>query len=197
MSFFRKSSSGGADSSSSHHDSGKKAQKGKEVLETNFNKEYNRLSGRKVLHHWELDITYEVVQESATIQNPTIRYFATFLAKSFFGKGDTGAMASPDMSVICNALYHNMVHRMNLGALIIQHFHHQKVANSGKNTWVLSPEEFHALRVAAGRAPTPRGDAAWEQQNDQVGDDDQQWGGQLGWDNFGQDHQYQQYQQLP
>jgi hypothetical protein len=25
----------------------------------------------------------------------------------------------------------------------------------GKNTWVLSPEEFHALRVAAGRAPAP------------------------------------------
>jgi hypothetical protein len=25
----------------------------------------------------------------------------------------------------------------------------------GTNTWVLSPEEFHALRVAAGRAPAP------------------------------------------
>jgi hypothetical protein len=25
----------------------------------------------------------------------------------------------------------------------------------GKNTWVLSPKEFHALRVEAGRAPAP------------------------------------------
>jgi hypothetical protein len=66
----------------------------------------------------------------------------------------------------------------------------------GKNTWVLSPEEFHALRVVAGRAPAPGGDAAWEQQNDQAGDDDQQWGDH-GWDDYGQAHQYQQYQQPP
>jgi hypothetical protein len=31
---------------------------------------------------------------------------------------------------------------------------------TGKNTWVLSPEEFHALRVAARRVPAPGGDAA-------------------------------------
>ena len=49
MSFFWKSSSGGADGSSSHHDSRKKAQKGKEVLDTDFSKEYNRLSAHKVL----------------------------------------------------------------------------------------------------------------------------------------------------
>jgi hypothetical protein len=49
MRFFRKSSSGEADGSSSHHDSRKKARKGKEVLETDFNKEYKRLSVRKVL----------------------------------------------------------------------------------------------------------------------------------------------------
>jgi hypothetical protein len=66
----------------------------------------------------------------------------------------------------------------------------------GKNTWVLSPEEFQAFRVAARRAPAPGGDVAWEQHDDQAGDDDQQWGGQ-GWDDFGQDHQYQQYQQPP
>jgi hypothetical protein len=49
MSFFWKSSSGGADGSSSQHDPWKKARKGKEVLETNFDKEYNQMSGRKVL----------------------------------------------------------------------------------------------------------------------------------------------------
>jgi hypothetical protein len=32
----------------------------------------------------------------------------------------------------------------------------------GKNTWVLLPEEFQALRVAAGRAPAHGGDATWE-----------------------------------
>ena len=66
----------------------------------------------------------------------------------------------------------------------------------GKNTWVLSPEEYHALRVVAGRVQVPGGNAAWEQQNDQAEDDDQQWGYQ-GWDKYGQAHQYQQYQQLP
>jgi hypothetical protein len=49
MSFSRKSSSGGADGSSSQHDPRKKARKGKEVLETDFDKEYNQLSSRKVL----------------------------------------------------------------------------------------------------------------------------------------------------
>jgi hypothetical protein len=44
----------------------------------------------------------------------------------------------------------------------------------GKNTWVLLPEEFHALRVAAGRALAPIGDAAWEQHNDRAGEDDRQ-----------------------
>jgi hypothetical protein len=98
----------------------------------------------------ELDITDEVVQEageawqhisvymnqdymrkkSATIQNPTIRYFTTFLANSLFAKGDTWAMASPEMSVICCALYPDMVHKMNLGALLIQHFRCQRVASS-------------------------------------------------------------------
>jgi hypothetical protein len=43
----------------------------------------------------------------------------------------------------------------------------------GKNTWVLSPEEYHALRVAVGRVQAPGGNAAWEQQNHQAGDDDQ------------------------
>ncbi|KAM0892536.1 hypothetical protein ACQ4PT_025688 [Festuca glaucescens] len=99
----------------------------------------------------ELEITDNVVQEagevwqhisvhrnqhylrkkSATIQNPTIRYFATFLANSLFGKGDTGAMASPEMSVICSALNPNMMNKMNLGALLIQHFHRQRAASSG------------------------------------------------------------------
>jgi hypothetical protein len=49
MSFFQKGSSGGADGSRSQHDPRKKAQKGKEVLETDFDKEYNRLSRRNVL----------------------------------------------------------------------------------------------------------------------------------------------------
>jgi hypothetical protein len=61
---------------------------------------------------------------------------------------------------------------------------------------VLSPEELYALRVADGRATAPGGDASWEKHNDQAGDDDQQWEGQ-GWDDFGQAHQYQQYQQPP
>ncbi|KAK1661542.1 hypothetical protein QYE76_049701 [Lolium multiflorum] len=90
-------------------------------------------------------------KKTATIQNPAIRYFATFLANSIFGKGDTGAMASPEMCVIYSALYPNMVHKVN---------------------------------------------AAWEQQDDQVGDDDQQWGNH-GWDDYGQAQQYQQYQQPP
>jgi hypothetical protein len=61
-------------------------------------------------------------KKSTTIQNPTIRYFSTFLANSIFVKRDTGAMASPEMNVICSALYLDMQHKMNLGALIIQHF---------------------------------------------------------------------------
>ncbi|KAK1698937.1 hypothetical protein QYE76_015634 [Lolium multiflorum] len=90
----------------------------------------------------ELEITEEVILEasepwrhifvhrnlnymrknSATIQNPTIRYFTTFLANSIFAKGDTGAMANPEMSIICSALYPNMQNRMNLGVLLIEHF---------------------------------------------------------------------------
>ncbi|KAK1698936.1 hypothetical protein QYE76_015633 [Lolium multiflorum] len=57
-----------------------------------------------------------------TEENPTIRYFTTFLANSIFAKGDTGAMANPEMSIICSALYPNMQNRMNLGVLLIQHF---------------------------------------------------------------------------
>ncbi|KAK1619456.1 hypothetical protein QYE76_024973 [Lolium multiflorum] len=68
-------------------------------------------------------------------------------------------MASPEMSVICSVLNPDMEHMMNLGVLLIHHFRRQRATISGKNTWVLSPEEFHALR---------------------------------GWDDFGQDHQYQQ-----
>jgi hypothetical protein len=180
-------------------------------------------------------------KKSATIQNPFIRYFATFLANSLFAKGDTGAMASPEMSVICSALYPDMVHKMNLSALLIQHFRRQRAASSGdircgglvtqisyarrlrmpsgnqvmsskyldanhmastkflgvyrennhirgyqfyfefngeivqellpfsgacgfpgKNTWVLSLEEFQTFRVAAGRGPALGGDASWE-----------------------------------
>jgi hypothetical protein len=46
---FRKSSSSGVGGSSSHHDSWKKPRKDKEVLETDFSKEYKRFSARKVL----------------------------------------------------------------------------------------------------------------------------------------------------
>ena len=68
----------------------------------------------------------------------------------------------------------------------------------GRNTWVLSPDEFHSLRVAAGREQAPEGNAAWEQQNNQAGDEDRQWGEQ-GWDDYGKGHQFQQhyYQQPP
>jgi hypothetical protein len=62
----------------------------------------------------------------------------------------------------------------------------------GRNTWVLSPDEFHALRVAARRERAPKRNAVWEQQNDQAGDDDQKWGDQ-GWNDYGQDHQFQQH----
>jgi hypothetical protein len=218
----------------------------------------------------ELDITDEVVDEageawqhismyrnqdylrkkSATIQNPTIRYFATFLENSLFAKGDTRAMASPEICVICSALFPNMRHMMNLGALFIHHFCRQRATSSGdircgglvtqiayvsrfqmsagnqvmgsnyldanhmastkflgvysenpclhayqfyfevggeigqellpfygpfgfpgKNTWVLPSKEFEAFRVAARRAPAPGGDAAWEQHDDQAGDE--------------------------
>ncbi|KAK1694165.1 hypothetical protein QYE76_010862 [Lolium multiflorum] len=165
MSFFRKSSSGGVDGSSSQHDPRKKARKGKEVLETDFDEEYNRLYGRKVLPtKWvnsgfltsnglASDFTmmvrnavmevfsalnYDTYKRStleflatfhddlATLgrhtTNLTIHYFATFLANSRFAKGDTGAMASPEMSVICSTLYPYMVHKMNLDALLIHHF---------------------------------------------------------------------------
>jgi hypothetical protein len=179
---------------------------------------------------------------------------------SIFGKGYIGVMDSPEMCVICNALYPNMEHMVNLGALLIQHFRRQRSANLGdircgglvtqiaysrnlvmasgnvvvgikhfdtnhmdstkflcvyrlnnqlrayqfflkltvtcskshllqelllfllplvfqeRNTWVLSLEEFHTLRVAAGRDLALERNAAWEQQNDQAGDDDRQWG---------------------
>jgi hypothetical protein len=237
MNFFRRGSSGGADGSSIQNDPRKKPRKGKEVLVTDFDKEYNRPLGRRVpptkwvdggflpsngldsdfstmvrnagmevfsalqCHTYkratlkflatfhedlstlgrhtivsfslnntprcltfeefcgcfgftttgELDITDEVVDEageawqhismyrnqdylrkkSATIQNPTIRYFATFLANSLFPKGDNGAMDSPEMSVICSALFPNMRHMMNLGALLIHQFCRQRAASSG------------------------------------------------------------------
>ncbi|KAK1661548.1 hypothetical protein QYE76_049707 [Lolium multiflorum] len=50
-------------------------------------------------------------KKTATIQNPAIRYFATFLVNSIFGKGDTVDMASPEMCVIYSALYLNLVHK--------------------------------------------------------------------------------------
>jgi hypothetical protein len=75
----------------------------------------------EALQHISLYMNHDYLQKKfATIQNPTIHYFATFLENSFFGKGDTGAMASPE----------NMVHKMNLGAQLIQHFHRQRAANS-------------------------------------------------------------------
>ncbi|KAK1621350.1 hypothetical protein QYE76_026867 [Lolium multiflorum] len=80
----------------------------------------------------------EITDNSATIQNPTIRYFATFLVNSLFGKGDTGAMDNHKMSVICSALYPNMENWMNLDALLIQHFRRQRAANSDER---LPPEE--------------------------------------------------------
>jgi hypothetical protein len=67
-------------------------------------------------------------KKTATIQNPVIRYFATFLANSTFSKGDTGAMAIPGMCIICSALYSNMVHKVNLGSLLIHHFRRQRSA---------------------------------------------------------------------
>ena len=48
-------------------------------------------------------------KKSATIQNPTIRYFHIFLVNSLFGKGDVGAMAGPEMSVIHMALHPEIV----------------------------------------------------------------------------------------
>ena len=99
----------------------------------------------------ELDITEEALQEASQaweqisvyrdrrflrkktsrIQNPTIRYFTTFWVNSLFGKGDTGAMAAPEICVIYSALHPEMVNRVNLGALLIQHFRRQRSANSG------------------------------------------------------------------
>ena len=70
-------------------------------------------------------------KKTTTIQNPAILYFTTFLVNSIFGKGDTGAMASPEMCVIYSALHPNMENMVNLGALLIQHFRRQRSANSG------------------------------------------------------------------
>jgi hypothetical protein len=99
----------------------------------------------------ELDTNEEVVQEAqhawqqisvfrntnfmrrktATIQNHAIRYFTTFLVNSIFGKGDTSDAASLEMCVIYNALHPNMENRVNLVALLIQHFRQQRSATSG------------------------------------------------------------------
>ena len=64
-------------------------------------------------------------KKMTTIQNPTIRYFTMFLANTLLGRGDTGAMANPDMAMITKALFPNEVQSLNPGALLIAHFRHQ------------------------------------------------------------------------
>jgi hypothetical protein len=69
--------------------------------------------------------------KAATIQNPTICYYAAFLAYSLFGRGDTRAIAGSDISVLHMALLPGMVNKVNLGTFLIQHFHRQRSLPSG------------------------------------------------------------------
>jgi hypothetical protein len=68
----------------------------------------------------------------STIQNPTIRYFAMFLANTFFGWGDMGKITSQDLSVLVLVLHRNVRTKPNLGALLIHHFRRQRANRSGK-----------------------------------------------------------------
>ena len=70
-------------------------------------------------------------RKSATIQNPTIHYFHTFLLNFLLGKVDVGEMPGPKMSVIHMALHPDMVRKVNLGAFLIQHFCRQRSASAG------------------------------------------------------------------
>jgi hypothetical protein len=70
-------------------------------------------------------------KKMTTIQNPTIRYFAMFLANTLFARGDIGAMMAPDMCLIHMALHPEMRAKPNLGALLIAHFRRQKSQSAG------------------------------------------------------------------
>jgi hypothetical protein len=61
-------------------------------------------------------------QSSKMVHRKSAPTSATLLANSIFDKGDIGAIASPEVCVIFSALYPNMVHKVNVGALLIQHF---------------------------------------------------------------------------
>ena len=68
----------------------------------------------------------------STIQNPTIRYFTYFLASTLFGRGDMGAMTSPDILVLHQALFGDQHGKPNLGALLCAHFRCQRAASAGE-----------------------------------------------------------------
>ena len=77
----------------------------------------------------------------------------------------------------------------------------------GRQVWVHTEEEFHAIRVAAGRVIPPEGNPASEQQNNPDEEQGQEGWGEEGWNDYGQGHQhqqesyhqqqYQQFQQQP
>ena len=67
----------------------------------------------------------------ATIQNPTIRYFAYFLSNSLFARGEMSSMTTPDICVLYQSLQGGAnTPRCNLGSLLVAHFHRQRSAGA-------------------------------------------------------------------
>lgn len=58
----------------------------------------------------------------------------------------------------------------------------------GRQVWVHTEEEFHAIRVAAGRVIPQEGNPAWEQQNNPDEEQGQEGWGEEGWNDYGQGH---------
>jgi hypothetical protein len=91
--------------------------------------------GTEIMGIWERISIHRNVdytgKKISTIQNPTIRYFAMFIANTLFRRGDMGAITVQDLSVLRLALILNAPARPNLGALLIHHFHRQRANPSG------------------------------------------------------------------
>ena len=54
----------------------------------------------------------------ASIHFPVLRYFSLFVGKCLIGRGEDGSLSSPDLAVLCEALYNDKTY--SLGAIVAQ-----------------------------------------------------------------------------